>query len=47
MDSVTIYTRFDWTCPDCAEVVDEGDVEPTGEVTCPDCRAVFEVGETR
>lgn len=47
MDEIIIYTRYEWTCLDCQETNDEGDIKPVGEANCEHCGSVFRVGETR
>lgn len=40
LDAVTCWVEYRWTCPQCCEVNDEGDVEPSGETQCSECGAV-------
>ena len=34
---VRVHARYEWDCPSCSEVNDEGDVEPTGVGFCGYC----------
>lgn len=38
IETVRVHTRYEWDCPGCGDVVNEGDVEPaSGVVITCDC----------
>lgn len=41
LPETTPYTMWWWDCPECGDVNDNRDIEPSGVMTCenPDCQA--------
>lgn len=43
LEDVKCWVEYLWTCPDCSEVNNAGDVEPSGETECAGCGCIVNI----